>query len=236
MLAQSACAVAFALLPWATAVLTRRYGYKTAAIRTKWVLFVLFGLGSLALWAGSEAVLPAYIAGMVLAGTISRDNFYMRRLRTLTVGFLTPFYFLRAGTLVSLGALIAAPAVFLVLLLGKVAAKILGLYPVIGLFRKDRQEKWYYTLLMSTGLTFGTISAIYGLSHGIVTAEQYSFLVAAVIASALIPTLIANLAFLPRHLLPRAEAPMSVMENPQLDAVPISVPDDDAGPDSVKDE
>ena len=55
--------------------------------------------------------------------------------------------------------------------------------------------------MMSTGLTFGTISALYGFSHGIITKEQYSFLVAAVIASAVIPTLIANLAFLPKHLL-----------------------------------
>jgi hypothetical protein len=59
---------------------------------------------------------------------------------------------------------------------------------------------------MSTGLTFGTISALYGLSHGIVTPEQYSFLVAAVIASAVIPTMIAGWFFLPRHLLP-AESP-----------------------------
>jgi len=197
----AACAVAFALMPRITSFLTRLYGYKTAAIRTKWVLFVLFGLGSLALWAGSEAVLPAYITGMVLAGTVSRDNFYIRRLRTLTVGFLTPFYFLRAGTLVSLPALVTAPLVLVTLLGGKVVSKIFGLYPVIGLFRQDKNEKWYYTLLMSTGLTFGTISALYGLSHNLVTSEQYSFLVAAVIASALIPTMIANFVFLPRHLL-----------------------------------
>ena len=56
---------------------------------------------------------------------------------------------------------------------------------------------------MSTGLTFGTISALYGYSNGIVTREQYSFLVSAVIASAVIPTLIAGYAFLPRHLLPK---------------------------------
>jgi hypothetical protein len=55
---------------------------------------------------------------------------------------------------------------------------------------------------MSTGLTFGTISALYGFSNGIVTRDQYSFLVAAVIASAVVPTLIAGLAFLPQHLLP----------------------------------
>ena len=108
----------------------------------------------------------------------------MRRLRTLTVGFLTPFYFLRAGTLVSLPALFAAPLVFLSLLAGKVAAKIFGLYPLIGVFLQDSRERWFYTLLMSTGLTFGTISALFGLNHGLVDRDQYSLLVAAVLASA----------------------------------------------------
>jgi Kef-type K+ transport system membrane component KefB len=114
---------------------------------------------------------------------------------------LTPFYFIRAGSLVSLGTLVSAPFVFLILLAGKVISKIFGLFPVIGIFRKDKREKWYYTLMMSTGLTFGTISSLYGLSHGIISKGQYSFLVATVIASAVIPTLIANLAFLPVHLL-----------------------------------
>jgi Kef-type K+ transport system membrane component KefB len=196
---------ALALLPVSTAWLTRHYAYRTAAIRTKWVMLILFALGALALWSGSEAVLPAYLAGMVLAGGAARDAHWMRRLRTLTVGFLTPFYFLRAGTLVSLPALLAAPLVFLLLLGGKVASKIFGLYPLIGVFRRQKHERWYYTLLMSTGLTFGTISALYGLAHGLVTQEQYSFLVAAVIASAVVPTVIAGAAFLPSHLLPKAE-------------------------------
>lgn len=198
----AASAAVLALLPHITAWMTRLYANRTAAIRTKWVIFILFGLGALSLWSGSEAVLPAYIVGMVLAGGAARDDLWVRRLRTLTIGFLTPFYFLRAGTLVSLPALISTPLVFLVLLAGKVLSKILGLYPVIGLFRRQRNERWYYTLMMSTGLTFGTISALYGLSHGIVTQAQYSFLVAVVIASAVVPTLIAGLAFLPRHLLP----------------------------------
>jgi hypothetical protein len=67
----------------------------------------------------------------------------------------------------------------------------------------------YTTLLMSTGLTFGTISSLFGLSHGIVDQAQYSALVAAVVASAVVPTLIANAWFLPRHLLPRGDAPES---------------------------
>jgi Kef-type K+ transport system membrane component KefB len=151
---------AIAVLPFLTNLLTRKYGYRTAAIRTKWVLLVLFGLGSLALWSGSEAVLPAYIAGMVLAGAAAQDEHRVRRLRTLTIGLLTPFYFIRAGSLVSLPTIVSGMLIFLVLLAAKVVSKIFGLYPVIGIFRAERKERWYYTLLMSTGLTFGTISAL----------------------------------------------------------------------------
>jgi Kef-type K+ transport system membrane component KefB len=110
-------------------------------------------------------------------------------------------YFLRAGALVSIPALIAAPVVFIILFAGKVFTKIFGLYPAIRNFKNNTKEKWYYTLLMSTGLTFGTISALYGLTNNIITKEQYSCIVGAVIASAVIPTLIANKFFLPDHLL-----------------------------------
>jgi len=206
------CAVVIGLLPFLTNLITRRYAHRTAAVRAKWVLLVLFGLGALALWSESEAVLPAYIVGMVLAGAAAEDRLWVRRMRTLTIGFLTPFYFIRAGSLVSLPVIVTAPLVFILLLGGKVASKVFGLYPVVAKFRNERKERWYYTLLMSTGLTFGTISALYGLSHGIVSREQYSFLVAAVIASAVVPTVIATLAFLPRHLIP---LPSSAGQAPQ---------------------
>lgn len=195
-------AVVLLIFPFVTSFITKVYGNRTAAIRAKWVMLVLLGLGALAYWSGSEAVLPAYIAGMMLAEFAAKEEHWVRRLRTMVVGFLTPFYFLRAGTLVSVGVLITAPFVFLALLAGKVMSKIFGLYPVIGRFRQERSERWFYTLMMSTGLTFGTISALYGLSHNIVSRQQYSFLVAVVIASAVIPTMIANLVFLPKHLLP----------------------------------
>ena len=196
-------AVLLTAFPFVTSLLTKMYGNRTAEIRAKWVMLVLLGLGALAYWSGSEAVLPAYIAGMMLAEFASKEEHWVKRLRTLTVGFLTPFYFLRAGTLVSIAAVVTAPFVFLALLAGKVISKIFGLYPVIGQFRQERTERWFYTLMMSTGLTFGTISALYGFSNGIVNQEQYSFLVTTVIASAVIPTMIANLVFFPKHLLPQ---------------------------------
>ena len=189
------------ILPSVTNFLIKHFAYKTAAIRTKWLLFILLSMGVLAMWSGSEPVLPAYIIGMTLAKTMEKDNFFVRRLRTMTIGFLTPLYFLRAGAMVSLPAIISAFLIFILLFGGKILFKVFGLYPVISNFNKHKKERWYYTLLMSTGLTFGTISALYGITNNIINREQYSIIVGVVIASAVIPTLIANKFFLPAHLL-----------------------------------
>ena len=192
---------AFAVLPWLVPRFFARYGGRPSELEAKLLLLVMFGLGALALWAGSEPVLPAYILGMILAGTVGRDHALVRRLRTLTFGLLTPFYFIRAGSFVSIPALIAGPGILALLLAAKMVSKFIGVYPVTKFFKSPRKEAMYTTLLMSTGLTFGSISALFGLTHGIVTQQQYSYLIAAVIGSAIVPTLIANAFFLPHHLL-----------------------------------
>lgn len=192
-----------AVLPWITPRFFKRYGDRPSELETKFLLLVLFGLGAVALWASSEPVLPAYLVGMILAGTVGKNHALVRRLRTLTLGLLTPFYFIRAGSFVSIPALIAAPMVFIVLLLAKIATKFIGVYPVTRAFRQPRQEAMYTTLMMSTGLTFGSISALFGLTHNIISQAQYSYLVATVVGSAVVPTMIANAFFLPRHLLPK---------------------------------
>ena len=193
--------VVFAVMPWVTPRFFKRYGSRPSELEAKFLLFWLFALGGLAAWADSEAVLPAYLMGMVLAGTVGKDHALIRRLRTLTFGLLTPFYFIRAGSLVSMQAIIAAPMALFVLLFAKMITKIAGVYPLARFYKSPRQEAAYTTLLMSTGLTFGTISALFGLSHEVIDQAQYSYLVAAVIGSAVVPTLIANAFFLPRHLL-----------------------------------
>jgi glutathione-regulated potassium-efflux system ancillary protein KefC len=193
---------AFVVLPWLTPRFFRRYGNRPSELEAKYLLLCLLGLGALATWADSEAVLPAYVIGMVLAGTVGKDHALIRRLRTLTFGLLTPFYFIRAGSFVSIPELVAAPAAFVFMLVVKVFSKIVGVYPVTKVYKAPNKEAMYTTLLMSTGLTFGTISSLFGLSRGIIDQGQYSALVAAVIASAVIPTVIANAFYLPRHLLP----------------------------------
>jgi glutathione-regulated potassium-efflux system ancillary protein KefC len=197
--------VVFFILPFLTPRFFKHYGGRVSELEAKYLLFLLFGMGGLAVWAGSEAVLPAYIIGMVLAGTVGKDHALVRRLRTLTFGLLTPFYFIRAGSFVSVPVLIAAPLVFATLFCAKMISKIVGLFPTVKAFNYQREEGLYYTLMMSTGLTFGTISALFGLSHGVITQAQYSHLVATVIASAVIPTMFANAWFMPRHLLLEAE-------------------------------
>jgi glutathione-regulated potassium-efflux system ancillary protein KefC len=95
----------FAILPFLTPWFFRLYGGRVSELEAKYLLFLLFAMGGLAVWSGSEAVLPAYIIGMVLAGTVGKDHVLIRRLRTLTFGLLTPFYFIRAGSFVSIPAL-----------------------------------------------------------------------------------------------------------------------------------
>jgi glutathione-regulated potassium-efflux system ancillary protein KefC len=210
-------AAAFAVLPFVTPWFFRKFGGRVSELEAKYILFLLFALGGLAVWAGSEAVLPAYIIGMVLAGTLGKDHALIRRLRTLTFGLLTPFYFIRAGSFVSVPALITAPGTLLILFLAKSSTKAIAVFPAVRAHKYQDSSGVYYTLMMSTGLTFGTISALFGLNHQIISQAQYSFLVGTVIASAVIPTVVANSFFLPRHLLPHA-AKSEITAQPRQEA------------------
>jgi glutathione-regulated potassium-efflux system ancillary protein KefC len=212
----------FALLPWLTPRFFQRFGGRPSELEAKYLLLLLFGLGALAAWADSEAVLPAYVVGMVLAGTVGKDHVLVARLRTLTFGLLTPFYFIRAGSFVSVRALVAAPLVFVVLFFAKMVTKIVGVYPATKVVGYPPREAKYTTLLMSTGLTFGSISALFGLNHGVIDQAQYSYLVATVILSAVIPTVIANALYLPRHLLQEAVPASAALPPLQLTQGPES--------------
>ena len=106
-----ASVMVFLVLPFVTPWFFERFGGRVSELETKYLLFLLFAMGGIAGWAGSESVLPAYLIGMVLAGTVGKDYILIRRLRTLTIGLLTPFYFIRAGSLVSIPALVATPLV-----------------------------------------------------------------------------------------------------------------------------
>src|SRR6202041_1714341 len=136
--------VVFAILPFLTPRFFRKYGGRVSELEAKYILFLLFAMGGLAVWSGSEAVLPAYIIGMVLAGTVGKDHSLIRRLRTLTFGLLTPFYFIRAGSFVSVPALIAAPLAFTVLFFAKMLCKAIAVYPAVRIHKYDGKAGAYY--------------------------------------------------------------------------------------------
>lgn len=180
------------LLPRVTPWFFAKVGSRISEPETKFLLLVLFALGALAQAAKSEAVLPAYLVGMALAPFFLANRTFAQRMRLIAFAVLTPFYFLKAGVLVGWHAIVSSLGLIGIFLGVKVAAKFLGVWPLTRVFRFSQREGMYLTLLMSTGLTFGTISALYGLSNHYLNQEQYAILVTVVILSAVVPTLIAE--------------------------------------------
>lgn len=190
--------IALVLLPKFTRFYLIRVNAHSSEPEVKYVYLVLLLLAYLAVGGGSEGVLPAYLVGMVLADTFLANKELIRRMRATTFALLTPFYFLKAGSLVDLSAVLASLGLVALFFVSKTAAKFLGLYPAGAAFGLAGRVNLYTNLMMSTGLTFGTISALYGLTHGIITQDQYSVLVVTVILTAIIPTLIAQAFFEPK--------------------------------------
>jgi Kef-type K+ transport system membrane component KefB len=182
---------------WTQFIITRLGATRVSEPEVKFILFVLFFLGGLATTAKSEAVLPAYLVGLVVAGVFLRDKTLVHRMRSIAFAIFTPFYFIKAGLYVSLPAIWAALGIIAVLLLLKMITKLVGVFPLARMHYMGRREATYTTLLMATGLTFGTISALFGLQNKIIDQRQYTILVSVVILSAFVPTLIAQKFFQP---------------------------------------
>src|SRR5215475_8558213 len=184
-----------AVLPWIVPRLFKWFGKRTSEPEIKFLFLVLFSLGGLANLGQSEAVLPAYLIGMVLAPFFMRQKELQRRMRAICFAFLTPFYFLKAGSLIDAGTLMSGAGLIAAFLAMKMATKFAGILPLTRYFDFERREGMYTTMMMSTGLTFGSISALFGLTNNIIDQEQYTILLTAVIGSAVIPTLIAQIWF-----------------------------------------
>jgi Kef-type K+ transport system membrane component KefB len=189
--------VVMAVLPRIVPWLFERIGGRASEPEIKFIFLVLFVLGGLANLGKSEAVLPAYLIGMALAPFFLKQKELQVRMRAICFAFLTPFYFLKAGSLIDAHALLAGAGLIALFLAMKMITKFAGILPLTRYFKFDRREGMYTTLMMSTGLTFGSISALFGLTNHIINQQQYTVLVTAVIGSAVVPTLIAQLWFHP---------------------------------------
>jgi Kef-type K+ transport system membrane component KefB len=186
-------------LPLASPRFFRRYGDRVIEPEIKLVfasLFVLMWLGGRA---NSQAALPAFVLGLVMSSHYAQHRREQERMRVVAFAFLTPFFFLKGGMSVSAGALWANLGILALLFAAKMVPKFGGVYPLAR--RYTAPHATFTTLLMSTGLTFGTITSLYGLNAGIIDRTQFSLLIAVVVLSAIVPTAIAQ-----RFFQPQAEA------------------------------
>jgi len=182
----------------------KRYGDRVIEPEIKGAFFVLFLLMWAAQLAHSQAVLPAFLLGLAVAPAFKRNPEQHQRFRVVAFSFLTPFFFLEGGLNVNIATLAGSLPLLAGFFLVKIGAKFAGVLPVS--LRYVRPHALYTTLLMSTGLTFGTIASLYGLSAGIIDRAQFSVLITAVILSAIVPTFVAQRFFSPpTHALTVAE-------------------------------
>src|SRR5438477_1557311 len=182
---------------WTNAIITKFGATRVSEPEVKFIFFILFFLGGLATAAKSEAVLPAYLIGLVVAGVFVRDKTLVHRMRSIAFAVFTPFYFIKAGLYVSLPALWTGLLIIGAFLIIKMLTKTVGVFPLARMHYMKVREASYTTLLMATGLTFGTISALFGLQNHIIDQMQYTILVSTVILSAFVPTLFAQKFFQP---------------------------------------
>jgi len=191
-----------------------RYGNRVIEPEIKLVFASLFLLMWLGGRANSQAVLPAFILGLVMSSHYASHRIEQERMRVVAFAFLTPFFFLKGGMSVSAPALWANLGILSVLFVGKMVPKFAGVYPLAR--RYTAPHAAFTTLLMSTGLTFGTITSLYGLNAGIIDRTQFSLLVAVVVLSAIVPTAIAQRFFHPQveSEVGRPHAPLSAPHSP----------------------
>ena len=173
-----------------------RYGNRVIEPEIKGAMAALLVLMWLADQAHSHATLPAFLLGLAVSRTLAKNRATQQRFRVVAFATLTPYFFLRSGMNVSLPLVVANLGLLAALLGIKLAAKGISVYPLAR--RYAAPHATFTTLLMSTGLTFGTIAASYGYTADIITRAQFSVLVTAVVLSAVLPTLVAQRFFTPR--------------------------------------
>src|SRR5437879_532132 len=145
------CVVLWFMPTWTQFIIVRLGATRVSEPEVKFIFFILFFLGGLATTAKSEAVLPAYLVGLVVAGVFLRDKTLVNRMRSIAFAIFTPFYFIKAGLYVSLPALWAGLGIIGALLLLKMITKLVSVLPLERMHYTGKLEASYTTLLMATG-------------------------------------------------------------------------------------
>ncbi len=166
----------------------------------KYIFLLLFIFMYFANLGNGQAVLPAFVLGLLMSGHFtetSETKVIRNRLRTVAYAVITPIFFIVAGLKVSLPLIASALGAFAAIFVIRQLTKFTGVYFFAKKYIPD--GKIYTTLLMSTGLTFGLVASIFGMQSGLINQVQYSVLTGVLISSAVIPTFIAQKWFMPLH-------------------------------------
>lgn len=168
----------------------------TAQIRVRGAVLVLVAFAAFAERFGLEAILGAFIAGMLL-GVLDRDTKMTHpqlglKLEAVGFGFLIPVYFVTSGLRFDVDALTAGPDValriplYLLALLAVRGLPALLYRPVLG-----RRRTMAAGLLQATSLPFLVAGTQIGLELGLLSAANAAALVAAGLVSVLVFPLLA---------------------------------------------
>lgn len=176
--------------------LVGRYGNKVVEPEIKFIFLTIFIL----LWLGNagnnQPGLPIFFLGLMVSGFFLKYPELRKKLRTIAFAMVTPFFFFQGGLNVNLKSVWAGIGLLIIFVIVKLGSKFVGVWPFAT--RYHQKNAMFTTLLMSTGLTFGTISSLYGLQHHIITQSQFSILITGVIVSAVLPTIVALKGFSPQ--------------------------------------
>ena len=174
---------------------------KVLEIEIKYIFLLLFILMFFAALGGGQAILPVFILGMLLSNTLngkSNGQKAKERIKTVAFAVVTPVFFIVGGMKVSIPLVISGIGIFILIFAFRQVAKFIGVYFVTKKYLDSNTN--YVTLMMSTGLTFGLIATLFGLNIGLIDTYSYSILTGVLVLSAVLPTIIAQKWFTPKHL------------------------------------
>ena len=176
-----------------------RYRNKVIEPEIKLLFFIFFFSMFLGEIGKSHAVLPIFVLGLLMSRFFEENHALLSKLRTVAFALITPFFFIRGGMNVGISEVVSSFNILIALLIIKLIAKIISVYPLTVAFlpKSTKKDKIFFTLLMSTGLTFGTIASVFGFQSGYLDKTQFSVLISVVILSAVVPTIIAQRFFSP---------------------------------------
>jgi len=174
----------------------KKYEKKVVEPEIKFLFFIFFVAMFLGELGKSHAVLPIFILGLLLSKFFEENPLFIKKLRTIGFALITPFFFIKGGMSVGIPEVLANWQILVAFLSVKIGAKVIGVYPITRKLLPSG-GRVFLTLLMSTGLTFGTIASIFGFQNGYLNKAQFSVLIATVILSAVVPTIIAQRFFTP---------------------------------------